>query len=304
MAELPPPIRQSVEQALSDLGSSGEVTDAESVAGGCINHGARISTSEGESFFLKWNAHAPPHMFEAEAQGLKALAQYCPVRVPTPMARGGGAGVPGWLLMEFIPSGRPRPEYGQVLGQALATLHATGGAGSFGWPRNNYIGPLKQSNTGSDSWADFWARERLQPQLDLARSQGYLTAADGQVMDDLMGVVPKALADVDDTQPAIVHGDLWNGNAYADNRGAPVIIDPAVYAGHGEVDLAMTELFGGFGASFYEAYDDVVPITDAYYAYRRDLYQLYYLLVHVNLFGGSYVQGSADAARRVVDALG
>jgi fructosamine-3-kinase len=303
MAELPQPVRQGVEQALSNLGSSGRVTDAEPVSGGCINHGARIKTSAGRTFFLKWNAHAPPHMFEAEAAGLRALAEHCPVRIPTPVARGGGAGVPGWLLMEFIPAGRPTPEYGRVLGRALATLHAAGGADSFGWPRHNYIGSLKQSNTTSDSWADFWARERLQPQLDLARSQGYLTGADGRIMDDLMRVVPAALEDVDRSAPSVLHGDLWNGNAYADDRGAPVLIDPAVYAGHGEVDLAMTELFGGFGSGFYDAYGEVVPITDAYHVYRRDLYQLYYLLVHVNLFGSSYVQGSTDAARRVVEAL-
>ena len=115
--------------------------------------------------------------------------------------------------------------------------------------------------------------------------------------------LPTALADLEDVSPALLHGDLWSGNAYADESGAPVIIDPAVYAGHGEVDLAMTELFGGFGPRFYAAYDEVLAITDAYDEYRRDLYQLYYLLVHVNLFGAGYVSGTLAAASRVVSVL-
>lgn len=120
-------------------------------------------------------------------------------------------------------------------------------------------------------------------------------------MDRLLGAITLALDDVD--TPALVHGDLWSGNAFADPSGRPVLIDPAVYLGDGEVDLAMTELFGGFGTRFYDAYHDVRSISEAYHAYRRDLYQLYYLLVHVNLFGGAYVAGSLRAAERVLGAL-
>jgi fructosamine-3-kinase len=123
------------------------------------------------------------------------------------------------------------------------------------------------------------------------------------VLDRVLDAIPRGLEDVDDGPPHLLPGDLWGGNAFASAEGEPVIIDPAVYRGHGEVDLAMTELFGGFGPGFYAAYDEVLPITDAYRAYRRDLYQLYYLLVHVNLFGGSYVGQTAAAAGRVAAAL-
>ena len=116
-------------------------------------------------------------------------------------------------------------------------------------------------------------------------------------MDELLDAIDPALDDVD--TPSLVHGDLWSGNTYADVSGRPVLIDPAVYLGDGEVDLAMTELFGGFGTRFYDAYHDVRSISDAYHAYRRDLYQLYYLLVHVELFGAGYVAATAAAARAV-----
>jgi fructosamine-3-kinase len=132
----------------------------------------------------------------------------------------------------------------------------------------------------------------------LARARGHARDAD---LDRLLEVIPAALADVE--RPELVHGDLWGGNWFASARGDPVVIDPAAYHGHGEVDLAMSQLFGGFGASFYEAYRNVRGVTRAYDAYRKDLYQLYYLLVHVNLFGAAYEAASLDAARKVLSEL-
>jgi protein-ribulosamine 3-kinase len=137
------------------------------------------------------------------------------------------------------------------------------------------------------------------PQLQLARSKGFLVH---DTMDRLVDVIPDALADVE--TGGLLHGDLWSGNAYATEAGTPVIGDPAVFRGHGEVDLAMTELFGGFGQRFYEAYNAILPISREYEAFRRDLYQLYYLLVHLNLFGGSYESSSLAAASRTLTALG
>jgi len=303
MAELPPPLRDEVEVALSGLGGPTRITSSTPVSGGCINHGARLGTTGGVSYFIKWNAEGPPSMFAAEAHGLGALADACPLRVPKPVARGGGEGVPGWLLLEYVEPGRPGVGYDEALGRGLAALHSAPRDGGFGWAGDNWIGSLPQANTSSSSWTAFWRDERLVPQLEAARGSGHLRGPSGQVMDRLLELLPTAMADLEHASPALLHGDLWSGNAYADESGAPVIIDPAVYAGHGEVDLAMTELFGGFGPRFYAAYDEVLSITDAYDEYRRDLYQLYYLLVHVNLFGAGYVSGTLGAASRVVSAL-
>lgn len=303
MAQLPSPVKEGVEGALTRLGRPAVIVSATPISGGCINHGARLDSADGHSYFLKWNASAPPRMFEAEANGLQALADACPLRVPRTVARGGGAGIPAWLLMEYVLPGPPADGHDVVLGRGLATLHAAPGQETFGWQMDNWIGALTQANPSTESWTEFWRDHRLVPQLNQARRAGHFSGSAGQTLDRLIDIIPTALADVEGSSPALLHGDLWSGNAYADESGEPVLIDPAVYAGHGEVDLAMTALFGGFGTRFYAAYDEVVPITDAYDAYRRDLYQLYYLLVHVNLFGSGYVNQSLSAAFRVVSAL-
>ena len=294
---LPSAVRDQLEAALDDRGAA-PITEATPVSGGCINNGARVGTEDGRTFFVKWNVAAPERMFEAEADGLDALASTDTLRVPEPLASGGGGHTPVWLLLEYIAPGSPAGDYPERLGSALARLHLSRREGPFGWPRDNWIGALDQSNEESGSWSVFWRERRISPQLELARESGFLK---GAVLDRLLDVIPAALEDVD--SGGLLHGDLWGGNAYAGEDGGPVVIDPAVYRGHGEVDLAMTELFGGFGRRFYTAYDTVLPITSEYAAYRRDLYQLYYLLVHVNLFGGSYEPGSLAAAQRVVDAL-
>lgn len=291
---LPTPLRQQVESALGH-----RITCCVPASGGCINNGARLDTSAGGSFFLKWNETAAPEMFEAEADGLEALRRARTVHVPEPLDRGGGDGTAAWLLMEYVASGAPAPDYAERLGTSLAALHQTELAPPFGWGRDNWIGSLPQSNEERSGWGEFWRDLRIVPQLQLARSRGFLRS---DTMDRLVELIPDALADVE--RGGLVHGDLWSGNAYATTEGVPVIIDPAVFRGDGAVDLAMTELFGGFGRRFYEAYDASQSISREYEAFRRDLYQLYYLLVHVNLFGASYERRSLAAASRVVDALG
>lgn len=303
MPNFPAPVKEGVEDALARLGLSHQVREVSPVTGGCINHGARVDTSDG-SFFLKWNASAPPHFFEAEADGLRALGAPGVLKVPRPLAHGGGSGAPAWFLMEYLPAGRPSPVYEETLGRGLAAIHASGAARpTFGWPRKNWIGSLPQSNKGASSWAAFWQNQRLAPQLRTARDRGFFGGPPGMVLDRVLELTPAALSDVDHAPPHLLHGDLWGGNAYPTADGSPALIDPAVYLGHGEVDLAMTELFGGFGARFYDGYREAAGITDAYGAYRRDLYQLYYLLVHVNLFGSQYERATATAANRVVAAL-
>lgn len=268
----------------------------------------RVESSAGSAFFLKWNADAPVEMFAAEADGLDALRATGAARVPEPIAHGrGAAGAdhgrgdgPAWLLMEFVPPGRADRRADERLGAALAAVHRSGGHGrTVGWRRDNWIGSLPQSNDAAPDWATFWRDRRLAPQLDRARRGGLLTEP---LFDRLLDAVPVALAGV--PADALLHGDLWSGNVYASDAGEPVLIDPAVYRGHGEVDLAMSELFGGFGDDFYRVYDAEAGVGEAYRAYRRALYQLYYLLVHVNLFGASYVAGSRRAAEAVLAELG
>ena len=304
-ARLPPPVLEGVKAALNRLGRSGDVRGLTPVGGGCINHGARLDAGGGASCFLKWNGSAPPGFFEAEAEGLRALRAAGTLRVPEPLAWGGGSGSPSWLLMEYLPPGPPAPDHDERLGEGLARLHRSADASAgFGWPRSNWIGSLPQSNRTSSSWSEFWRDERIVPQLRRAVDRGAFGDRDRRTLERTAELVPSALGDVDRGPPHLLHGDLWGGNAYAAEGGEPVVIDPAVYLGHGEVDLAMTELFGGFGRGFYDAYAAVAPVGPAYAHYRRDLYQLYYLLVHVNLFGRGYVRPSAAAAERVLAELG
>jgi len=272
------------------------------VAGGCINHGARLDLTGGAPLFLKWNGRAPSGLFEREAEGLVALRAPRSLRVPEPLAWGAGDPV-AWLLMEHVAEGAPRPGSERLLAEGLGRIHAVDPGFGFGWDRDNWIGTLPQPNEPCESWGAFWRDRRLTPQLERARERGFLArGADAALVDRVLDVTEGGLADV--TTPELVHGDLWSGNVYTDPEGKPVLIDPAVHAGHGEVDLAMSELFGGFGPGFYLAYDETRGITAAYRAYRRALYQLYFLLVHVNLFGGSYVAGALGAARDVVAELG
>ncbi len=298
----PAPVRRGVDAALEARGHGG-LAGLRPVSGGCINHGARAEAADGASFFLKWNARAPAGMFAAEADGLEALAAPGVLRVPRPLDRGGGEGEPAWLLMEWIEPGAPGPDHDAELGRGLARLHrAAAPEDGFGWDGDNWIGSLPQENAPAESWGVFWRDRRLLPQLEEARRRGHLRGAGGEALDRVLDATVPLLDGVDDPGPHLLHGDLWSGNAYADAEGRPVLVDPAVYRGHGEVDLAMTELFGGFGDAFYRAYDEVAPVAEAYRDHRRALYQLYYLLVHVSLFGSGYVGRTLEAARTVTRA--
>ena len=303
MSAPPDAVCREAEAALEEaLGRPVALTDARSVGGGCINPSARVETEEGEAFFLKWNE---TDLFTAEATGLRALRDAAGedgVRVPEVVGVGaGGADAEAWLLLEFVPEGRPAPGYGGRLGQGLAEIHRDVGE-RYGWDEPNWIGSLPQSNEASDDWAWFWREERLAPQLAAAREKGFFGGEEGAALDGVLERLDELLAGAHEDGPSLLHGDLWGGNVYPGPSGEPVLIDPSVYRGHREVDLAMSELFGGFPPGFRRAYEATWAVDDAYERVRRDVYQLYYLLVHVNLFGGSYVEGSLQAARRALAA--
>ena len=297
-SELPTAVRRAVERALS-CDRAVTISEARSVGGGCINHGCRLTTSSRERYFLKWNAALPAAHFAAEAEALDALSSTGALRLPAPIAWADTeTDGPAWLLLELIDEGAAAPDAGERLAEGLHALHDSSTPPTFGWHRDNWIGSLAQSNHQSDDWGAFWATERLAPQLAEARRRGQRL---GVALDRVVELTPSALADV--AEPALLHGDLWGGNVIHDREGQPVLIDPSTYRGHGEVDLAMTELFGGFGATFHARYRAAAGVGPGYDAFRRDLYQLYYLLVHVSLFGGSYVAASEKAADRVLAAL-
>lgn len=278
-----PALRRALEASLGRIG------EARAVGGGSINQAARVE-SEGGPVFVKYSDDAPAGIFAAEARGLEALA-----------AAGSGLVVPrvlgvgdDWLVLEWLePAPRTR-DFGEALGRGLAALHRSGG--SWGWDEDNFIGSLPQENATAASWPEFWWARRLEPQLRRARALGRLPAGDWERLSDSL---PRLLAPAEEEGPSLLHGDLWSGNAMATARG-PALVDPAVHRGHREVDLAMTELFGGFGAEFYAAYEEAWPLQPGYREERRGVYQLYYLLVHANLFGGGYAGQTEAVLRKVI----
>ncbi|MGA7802018.1 MAG: fructosamine kinase family protein [Gammaproteobacteria bacterium] len=263
------------------------------VGGGCINRAVRLAGSV-RDYFVKLNAASRLEMFEAEAAGLDAIARSETLRVPRPLCWGieGGS---AYLVLEYIPFGGGTPAGLDALGRGLAAMHRVS-RDSFGWERDNTIGSTPQINTPHRDWPVFWRERRLRYQLQLAASNGY----GGRLQRDgerLLEAFP-ALFDGYRPPPSLLHGDLWSGNYAMDSVGEPVIFDPAVYYGDREADLAMTELFGGFGSRFYAAYGEAWPL-DPGYGVRKRLYNLYHVLNHANLFGAGY----ASQAQHLIDSL-
>lgn len=279
-------------------GSSAGAHPPRSIAGGSINRA--VSIGEGDRrYFVKLNeAPGSLEMFEAEAAGLQLLAQPGALRVPRPICFG-LSGTSAYLVLEHIAFGRGGAAGEERLGAGLAAIHRVTRS-CFGWDRDNTIGSTPQINRPTDDWVTFYRDYRLGFQLELATRNGYagpLTETGSRLLEQL----PAICADHSPVA-SLLHGDLWGGNAAFDCDGAPVIYDPAVYFGDRETDLAMTELFGGFGASFYRAYQAVWPL-DAGYELRRDLYQLYHVLNHLNLFGASYARGAQQLIDRLLAAV-
>ena len=263
------------------------------VSGGSINECYLWPAAAGP-MFVKLAPLEARAMLAAEAAGLAELERSHTVRVPRVLASGhtqSGA----FLALEWIETGVAGPECEARLGRELAALHAVT-APRFGWVRDNTIGRTPQVNAASEDWAEFFRERRLRPQLEMAAAHGFaeLPAAAGE---RLLESVPVLLA-AHRPAASLLHGDLWGGNWLASASGEPVLIDPAVYYGDRETDLAMTRLFGGFGERFYQAYQAAAPLAPAWEA-RAELYNLYHVLNHANLFGGGY----ARQARAMIERL-
>lgn len=261
-----------------------KLQNARSLAGGDINSAYCLQGAD-KSYFVKLNRAEALAMFAAEAAGLTELATTRTVRVPSPAVHGKTA-AHAFLVLEYIEFGPSSKASNRLFGQQLALLHQQSQP-YFGWHRDNTIGSTPQPNTRDDDWIVFWRTQRLQNQLRLAAAKGYcghLQTKGEQLCDKLA-----SFFDGYHPQPALLHGDLWGGNAATDTQGNPVMFDPACYYGDREADLAMTELFGGFSPDFYAAYRDIYPI-DQGYATRKMLYNLYHTLNHLNLFGSGYLR--------------
>ena len=250
-------------------------------SGGCINSAFRLSDAS-RSYFIKTNRADRLDMFEAEALGLNALADSGTIRVPRAVCTGQTDGL-AFIATEYVELGRARGDGWRIAGTQLATLHQTRSE-HFGWDIDNTIGATPQPNRRTGDWIAFWRDQRLGHQLMLARRNGH----GGHLQDLGEKLLQRFPALIDHgPQPSLMHGDLWGGNMAFDSAGNPVIYDPATYYGDREAELAMTELFGGFGADFYAAYEAMWPL-DSGYRVRKQLYNLYHVLNHLNLFGGGY----------------
>ena len=273
---LPPAVAAEIEATLEQ--NSEEVTR---LGGGCISPAARLQTDTGASWFVKWTERGKGRMLAAEAFALERIAETGTIRVPAVQAYGSQ-----WLLLEWLKPATPGVQAWSDFGRALAALHRVR-AQDFGWPEANFIGTLPQQNQQSDNWPEFWRSQRLEPQLSHASDAGLLGRKDVDQFQQLFAMLDQLLQVAHDVGASLLHGDLWGGNAHATAAGIAAI-DPSSYYGHREVDLAMAQLFGGFPARFRSAYDEAWPLKRDGFARRQAIYQLYYLLVHVNLFGGSY----------------
>lgn len=278
-------IIQQIEQTTSEIC---QPYQKRSVGGGCINTAYHLQTASGD-YFVKMNRLQLADMFEAEADGLTEIATHAAIRVPKVICYGVTESH-SFLVLEYLDLGSLRGRATAQLGEQLARLHQIKQA-YFGWHRNNTIGSTPQINTRHEDWISFWQQQRLAKQYQFAKQNGFggRLAQQGEKLID-------SLPDFFESyhpHPSLLHGDLWGGNVSADETGQPVIYDPACYYGDSETDLAMTELFGGYGADFYAAYRQVKPIDPGYQS-RKTLYNLYHILNHLNLFGGGYL-GQAES---------
>lgn len=258
-----------------------EIQNRHGSGGGSINSAHLVSNGE-VTYFIKFNHASRLDMFEAEAEGLAELAAPGIIQVPQPICSG-TAGSQAFLVLEAVHMGSGGSQAMRRFGQELAELHRAGRS-RFGWHRDNTIGATPQRNTDSPDWVEFYREHRLRYQFELVARSGYPQLRDRG--ERLMSELDIFFTDYQPV-PSLLHGDLWSGNYAIDENQNPVIFDPAVYYGDREADLAMTELFGGFGNDFYAAYDEAWPI-DPGYKVRKTLYNLYHIVNHVNMFGGGY----------------
>lgn len=257
------------------------------VSGGDINAALQVRLEKRKLFVKHNSATAYPEMFQREAEALAILEQHTQFNIPQLLAvdeLGGQA----FLLLAWLQTAAKSGDFWQQFGEKLAQMHRVS-AKKYGLEQDNYMGKLPQRNTQKASWAEFWATQRIEPQIRLARDKGFFNHRISMQVYELLSITENLIPQ---EAPALLHGDLWSGNYMVDEQGGPALIDPALYYGHREVDLAMMHLFGGFSSALFDTYHENFPLEDGWRD-RLDFHNLYPVLVHVNLFGGGYA-GQAE----------
>ena len=290
-----------LEAIRSICGQEQIITGKSPVFGGDINVAFRLTLDDGTSLFMKSNAPNLLPAFEAEEAGLQAIEGTGVIGTVKVLGIGTDPDSFSFLLQEFVTPGKKNRDYWERLGAELYDMHSapvpagkTGEKGNgFGFGADNFIGSRRQKNTWTDKWIPFFRDYRLRPQLKAA--ERWLDQRDRKLADSLLDHLDQYL--IESEKPSLIHGDLWAGNVMTGSDGRAWIIDPAAYYGHPEADLAMTELFGGFAPDFYDSYF-ACSIMEAGYQDRKDIYNLYHLLNHLNLFGVSYLSSVQRILRR------
>ena len=260
------------------------IIDSQSLSGGCISNAYKIKTDKGKLYFLKYNASVIKDMFIKEAHGLKELKKAAAIKIPDVICYD-----ENYILLELIVAGNKQKKFSEEFGRNFADLHKFNSE-FYGFYEDNYIGSNPQINISTDNekrdWTSFYFNKRILYQIKLAEDTGNSTSALRKAIAALENKIDNIVVD-NNEKPSLLHGDLWGGNYLVNEKGFACLIDPAVYYGNREADLAMTKLFGGFDSRFYGAYNDVFTLPDGY-EYRENIYKLYHVLNHLNLFGGGY----------------
>ncbi|MEP4533275.1 MAG: fructosamine kinase family protein [Cyclobacteriaceae bacterium] len=288
------PLRSFFERAILEvLGQKTPIVRHRPVLGGDINEAVELHTAQGK-FFIKYQNGYYPDIFEKEAQGLACLADSNTLHVPKVLGHGKIDNT-HFLLLEFIEKGTPSGNFWESFGEGLAMLHSCT-SNKFGLEVDNYIGRLPQINNPQDNWVDFFYEHRIGYQVNYGIKNGLIPR---DIQDDIEKLYPKLSSIFPNAEPSLLHGDLWSGNFICGQNSKPYIFDPAVYYGHREMEIAMTRLFGGFDLRFYQSYQSNFPLEPGYED-RTELCNLYPLLVHANLFGGSYLMSVKNILKRFI----
>ena len=293
-------LRSAIENTIgAATGKPACLSETSSLSGGCIHSSRKLILEDGRIFFCKVGSSEPKDILEREFEGLRALGRADSIRTVEPLAYQSLPELGNqFLITEFVPPGKPKNAFFERFGRGLARLHRDWTAPQFGFEHDNYIGRTHQSNRWTSNWCEFWERDRLGFQLELALHNGYNSPELHGLGRELIDQLPERIGGASEP-PSLLHGDLWSGNFLVDEQGGAVLIDPAVYYGHREAELAMCQLFGGFSRTFYQSYRETWPLQ-AGAQKRIEVYQLYHLLNHLNLFGTGYLAGCLALLRRIL----
>lgn len=301
MEEHLPPHFRSLEDALSSLfGNSAKMEHRQRISGGDINEAYCLALTDGTCIFMKANTIENASFFSAEAAGLTAIAKTGAINVPRVLCSGTDKEQGSFLLLEFIAGKAPVSDYWETFALQLSQMHKADTSvfvkeGNYGFVSDNYIGSGIQKNTAYEKWTSFFRDCRLEPQF--RRAADYFDSAERKKITWLLDHLNDIL--VEPEHPSLLHGDLWQGNVITGPDGRAWLIDPAVYVGNAEADIAMTELFGGFSQRFYDAYKETGLLLPGYSS-RKNLYNLYHLLNHLNIFGRAYLSSVRNVVREYV----